>query len=232
MESGAVLGEDCVVETGARICGQARLGRRNRVCHGAVLGAEPQDLGYHLDRARPLIIGDDNQFREGVTVSHGLKSEAGTRIGSHNYFMTASHVGHDCCVGDYNIFANTATLAGHVELEHHVFVSGHVAVHQFCRIGAYAMLGGVSGIPKDIPPYVTASGQRARIIGLNLVGLRRNGFDQAQRSRIKAVYRLLFRSGLRLAEALDAALERHPGPETEAIVHFVRGSRRGVAGFA
>jgi len=232
IDAGAELGADCVVESCARIFGSTRMGRGNRVCHGATLGSEPQDLGYSPDKARPLTIGDYNQFKEGVNISHGLKSEVGTRIGSHNYFMTYSHVGHDCSVGDYNVFANTATLAGHVEMEHHVFISGHVAVHQFCRIGAYTMLGGVSGIPKDVPPYVLANGQRARIIGLNLVGLRRNGFDSAQRGRIKAVYRLLFRSGLRLEQALAQAEQDFPGAETEAIVAFIRGSERGVIAFA
>jgi UDP-N-acetylglucosamine acyltransferase len=105
-------------------------------------------------------------------------------------------------------------------------------VHQFCRIGAYSMLGGVSGVPKDVPPYVIANGQRAHIIGLNLVGLRRNGFDQRQRSRIKAVYKLLFRSGLRLEEALSRAETEHPGTETNAIIAFIRGSERGVIGFS
>ena len=231
IDAGAVLGEGCVVETCARIYGSTRMGRHNRICHGVTLGSEPQDLGYRPDKARPLTIGDHNQFKEGVNISHGVKHETGTRIGSHNYFMTYSHVGHDCTVGDHNIFANTATLAGHVELEHHVFVSGHVAVHQFCRIGAYAMLGGVSGIPKDIPPYVTASGQRARINGLNLVGLRRNGFDQAQRSRIKAVYKLLFRSGLRLSDGLALAATEYPGTETQTIIDFISRSRRGIASF-
>lgn len=232
IESGAVLGEDCVVESCARIYGQARLGRNNRVCHGVTLGAAPQDLGYTAAQAKPLTIGDDNQFREGVNISHGIKHATGTRIGSRNFFMAYSHVGHDCTVGDDNIFANTATLAGHVELDHHVFVSGQVAVHQFCRIGAYVMLGGVSGVPKDVPPFVIANGQRARIIGLNLVGLRRNGFDQARRNRIKAVYKLLFRSGLRLAEGLARAQQELPGPDTDSIIAFCRGSERGITGFA
>jgi UDP-N-acetylglucosamine acyltransferase len=227
-----VLGEGCVVESCARIYGHARLGRNNRVCHGATLGAEPQDLGYTPRQAKPLTIGDDNQFREGVNISHGVKYAAGTRIGSRNFFMAYSHVGHDCTLGDDNIFANTATLAGHVELAHHVFVSGQVAVHQFCRIGAYVMLGGVSGVPKDVPPYVIASGQRARIIGLNLVGLRRNGFDQARRAHIKAVYKLVLRSGLRLAEALTRAERELPGPDTDVIVAFCRASERGITGFA
>ena len=231
IEAGAVLGEGCIVESCVRIYSATRMGRHNRVCHGVTLGSEPQDLGYSPSRARPLTIGDHNHFKESVNISHGIKTEAGTRIGSHNYFMTFSHVGHDCTVGDHNIFANTATLAGHVDLAHHVFVSGQVAVHQFCRIGAYCMLGGVSGIPKDVPPYVIANGQRARIIGLNLVGLRRNGFDQRRRSRIKAVYKLLFRSGLRLEDALALAEAEHPGDETRTIVEFMRGSERGVITF-
>jgi UDP-N-acetylglucosamine acyltransferase len=231
VEAGAVLGEGCVVESCARIYGAARLGRNNRVCHGVTLGSEPQDLGYAPYKAKPLTIGDDNHFKEGVNISHGVKYATGTRIGSRNLFMAYSHVGHDCNVGDDNIFANTATLAGHVELEHHVFVSGHVAVHQFCRIGAYVMLGGVSGVPKDVPPFVIASGQRARIVGLNLVGLRRNGFDQARRARIKALYKLLFRSGLRLTDALERAERELPGADTELVVAFCRGSERGVTGF-
>jgi UDP-N-acetylglucosamine acyltransferase len=232
IDSGAVLGEGCVVESCARIYGQTRLGRNNRVRHGATLGSDPQDSGYTAAKAKPLTIGDDNDFREGVNISHGVKHDLGTRIGSRNFFMAYSHVGHDCSVGDDNIFANTATLAGHVELDHHVFVSGQVAVHQFCRIGAYVMLAGVSGVPKDVPPFVIANGQRARIIGLNLVGLKRNGFDNPRRERIKAVYKLLFRSGLRFAEALDRAEQELPGPDTDAIVAFCRGSERGITGFA
>ncbi len=232
IESGAVLGEGCVVASCVRIYGQARLGRNNRVYHGVTLGAEPQDLGYSTAQATPLTIGDDNQFREGVNISHGVKTTAGTRIGSRNFFMAYSHVGHDCSVGDDNVFANAATLAGHVQLDHHVFVSGQVAVHQFCRIGAHVMLGGVSGVPKDVPPFVIANGQRARLIGLNLVGLKRQGFDAKRRARIKAVYKLLFRSGLRLVDALPLAEQELPGPDTQTIVAFCRGSERGITGFA
>ena len=232
IEAGAELGEGCIVESCVRIYGHTRMGQGNRVCHGATIGSEPQDLGYSPEKARPLSIGDHNHFKEGVNISHGVKTEGGTRIGSHNYFMSFSHVGHDCIVGDHNILANTATLAGHVEMAHHCFVSGHVAIHQFCRIGAYVMLGGVSGVPKDVPPFVMASGQRARIIGLNVVGLRRNGFDQTTRSRIKAAYRLLFRSGLSLDAALAQLEQTDAQPEIREIIAFVRASERGVTTFA
>jgi len=232
VEAGARIGPDCVIEGHARIYGHTLLGQGNIVCHGATLGSNPQDLSYQPQRAKPLVIGDYNQFREYANVSHGLKTHQGTRIGHHNYLMAFSHIGHDCQVGDHNILANCATLAGHVELEHHIFLSGQVAVHQFCRIGAYVMVAGVSGVAQDVPPFVTADGHRARIVGLNSLGLRRNGFDQAQRSRIKSVYRLLFRGGLPLREALARAELDLPGPETDQILAFLRASQRGLIGFA
>ena len=229
VEAGAEIGEGSVIDSSVRIYGPSRLGRHNRVCHGAVLGCEPQDLTFSPDKNRPLLIGDHNHFKEGVNVSRGVKSEAGTRIGSHNYLMAFAHIGHDCLVGDHNIFANTATLAGHVEVEHHVFLSGQTAVHQFCRIGAYAIIGGVSGVPQDVPPYVMADGHRAEIIGLNLVGLRRNGFDPARRERIKRAYRLIYKSGLRLADALARLEVEQPIPEEiRHLIDFFRGSQRGV----
>jgi len=231
IERGAVVGPDCVIESCARIYGVTRMGARNRVCHGVTLGSEPQDLGYSPERAKPLLIGDRNHFKENVNVSAGIKSDQGTRIGNHNYLMAFSHVGHDCVVGDHNIFANAATLAGHVEMEHHIFLSGQVAVHQFCRIGAFAMVAGVSGVPQDVPPFVTADGHRAKIVGLNAVGLRRNGFTQEQRSRIKAVYRILFRSGLHLPAALATAEQTLSSPETEQIVSFIRAGKRGVISY-
>ena len=228
IEAGAVIGEGCRIDSCVRIFSPTRMGAFNRVCHGATLGADAQDLAFEPAHARPLIIGDHNCFKEGVNISCGTKSEEGTRIGSHNYWMAYSHAGHDCIVGNHNIFANTATLAGHVEVEHHCFLSGQVAVHQFCRIGAYAMIAGVSGLPQDCPPFALADGHRARIVGLNVVGLRRGGFTQEQRSRIKAVFHLLFRSNLRLAEALARAETEHRSPETEQIVRFVQASRRGL----
>jgi len=231
IEAGAVIGPDCTIASHVRVGGTTRLGRANRVHHGAALGCDPQDLSFTPERVKPLVIGEHNEFREGVTVSAGLKSEAGTRIGDHNYLMAYAHVGHDCVLGDHNVLANAATLAGHVELEHHIFLSGQVAVHQFCRIGAYVLVGGVSGVPQDVPPFVLADGHRARILGLNVVGLRRNGFSQAQRQSIKAAYRTLFRGGLRLTEALVAIERDYPSPETRRIVRFVEASRRGILSF-
>lgn len=232
IESGATLGPGCVVESCVRIYGATSMGRQNRVCHGATIGAEPQDLSYTPDAGKPLTVGDFNHFKEGVNISRGLKSDQGTRIGDHNYLMAYTHVGHDCIVGGHNIFANTATLAGHVEVEDRVFLSGQTAVHQFCRIGSLSMIAGVTGVPQDVPPFVIADGHRAKIIGLNMVGLRRNGYTQEQRKIIKAVYRIVFRSQLPLAKALAKAEEEHPSPETYQISRFIRSSSRGVVSFA
>jgi UDP-N-acetylglucosamine acyltransferase len=228
IESGAILDEGCQIESCVRIFGQTRMGRHNRVCHGATLGSEPQDLGFTPELAKPLVIGDHNHFKEGVNISCGLKSPEGTRIGDHNYWMAFSHAGHDCLVGNHNIFANAATLAGHVEVGDRTFLSGQVAVHQFCRIGSYAFVAGVTGVPQDVPPYTLVDGHRARVVGLNVVGLRRGGFTPEQRSRIKGVYRLLYRSGLALTESLLQAEHQYPGPETDTIVQFIQSSRRGI----
>jgi UDP-N-acetylglucosamine acyltransferase len=231
IEAGAVIGEGCRIDSCVRIFAPTRMGTFNRVCHGATLGSDAQDLGFDPARARPLTIGDHNHFKEGVNISCGTKAEEGTRIGSHNYWMAYSHAGHDCVVGDHNIFANTATLAGHVEVDDHCFLSGQVAVHQFCRIGSYAMVAGVTGVPQDVPPFALVDGHRARIIGLNVVGLRRGGFTQESRSRIKAVYRLVFRSGLPLAQALVRAQSQYPSPETRQLVQFIQSSRRGLVSY-
>lgn len=228
IESGAVIGERCIIESNVRIYCATRIGSHNRVCHGATLGSEPQDLSYTPEKSKPLIIGDHNHFKEGVNISRGIKTDPGTRIGSHNYLMAYAHVGHDCIVGDHNIFANSAILAGHVELEHHIFLSGHTATHQFCRIGAYAMVAGVSGVPQDVPPYVVADGHRTEIVGLNTIGLRRNGFTPQQRKAIKQAYKTIFRSGLKPAEALAQLKAENPSEEVQHIIRFFETSERGI----
>ena len=227
IEGNVTVAEGCVIESGVRLYAGTRLGRHNRVHHGAVIGALPQDLGFDPATPTTCEIGDHNTFREYVSVHRGCK-EGETRIGDHNYFMAHAHVAHDCRLGDHNVFANNATLAGHVRVDHHAFLSGHTAIHQFCRIGAYVMVAGVSGVPQDVPPYVTVDGHRAEIVGLNVVGLRRGGFGQAQRSAIKAAYKLLYRSGLKQEIAIEQLREADPGPEVLAIIEFVQGSMRGL----
>lgn len=228
IESGAVLGEGCVIDSHVRIYAYTHMGSDNRVCHGATLGSEPQDLSYTPAKAKPLTIGNGNHFKEGVNISHGVKEEHGTVIGNGNYFMAYAHVGHDCVVGHNNILANTATLAGHVEVGDRVFLSGHTATHQFCRIGSYVMVAGVSGVPQDIPPFVLADGHRTEIVGLNVVGLRRAGFSQAQRNAIKHAYKVIYKSGLGLQAALEQLRAQAPSAEVQQIIAFIEGSKRGL----
>jgi UDP-N-acetylglucosamine acyltransferase len=230
IEPNTILGADCILDSHVRIYSGTKIGCGNRICHGATLGSEPQDLTYTPIKARPLTIGDYNHFKEYVNVSCGVKSEQGTNIGHRNYFMAFSHVGHDCTVGDYNILANTATLAGHVELAHHIFVSGQVAIHQFCRIGAYVMIGGLTGVAQDVPPYVLINGQRARIMGLNTIGLRRNGFTVEQRNLIKRAYKILYHSGLNKNNAIET-LNTFNSPLIQEIIEFVLASKRGIISY-
>ncbi len=228
IESGAVIGADCVIESNVRVYAQTRMGRNNHICHGATVGSAPQDLGYTPDQAKPLVIGNDNHFKECVNISHGVKEHHGTVVGNGNYLMAFSHVGHDCVVGDHNILATAAMLGGHVQLGSRTFLSGNVAIHQFCRVGDYAMIGGVSGVRQDVPPYAMANGQYARFIGINLVGLRRAGFGQAQRSAIKRTYKVLLQSGLKLPDALASIKADADSDEVRNIVAFVEESQRGV----
>jgi len=228
VEAGAAIGAGCVVESNVRVYRQTRMGQNNRICHGATIGSAPQDLSYTPERAKPLLIGNGNHFKECVNVSHGVKEDQGTVIGDGNFLMAFSHIGHDCIVGDNNILANAATLGGHVRLGNRIFLSGHVAVHQFCRVGDYAMVAGLTGVRQDVPPYVTANGQAAAFVGLNLVGLRRAGFDQAQRSAIKRAYRMLLLSGMRTGEALQQLKSSAESDEVRNIIRFFEQSRRGV----
>lgn len=228
IEAGVVIGPDNIIESHVRIFAHTTLGRGNRICHGAAIGAEPQDLTFTPEKAKPLVIGDHNHFKENVVISIGVKTEHGTRIGDHNYFMNGSHVGHDCRLGNHNILASNATLGGHCEMANRIFLSGQVAIHQFCRIGSYVMVSGLSGVRQDIPPYCMVNGQYARYSGLNVVGLRRNGIPQEERTAIKKAYRLLFRSGLARKQALEQ-IKAQASTEAEArIIAFVEASERGL----
>lgn len=228
IDANVVIGEGCRIESGVRIFQDTRLGRDNRVCHGAMLGCEPQDLGFAPEKSRPLLIGDHNQFREGVNISRGVKTDGGTQIGDHNYFMSGFHAGHDCRLGSHNIFGSNGTLAGHVELGERIFISGLVAIHQFCFIGDYAMIAGCAKVVKDIPPYVTCDGNPARVIGLNTVGLRRAGMPSANRTAIKQTYKLLYHSGLNTSQALTRLKQENSTPESANIIRFFEQSERGV----
>jgi UDP-N-acetylglucosamine acyltransferase len=224
------IGEGSVVGPHAVIEGRTTLGAGNRVFQFASVGAAPQDLKYAGEDTE-LVLGDGNQVREFATLHLGTAGGGGaTRIGHRNLFMANSHVAHDCVVGDGCILGNSAALAGHVEMGSHVIMSGLSAVHQFTRIGRHAFISGGSMVVMDVAPYCTVQGDRAELAGLNTVGLGRHGFSEGQISRIKDAYRLLFRSKLPLAEALERVRgELGAGhPEVDALVDFVASSKRGV----
>jgi UDP-N-acetylglucosamine acyltransferase len=227
VEEGATLGDGCEIRARAVVRSHTALGNGNRVHEGAVLGGEPQDLAFRGGESG-LVIGDRNVIREGVTIHRSTKPGGATIVGSDCYLMAFTHVGHDGRIGDRVIIANGTVLAGHVEIGGGAFVSGLVGVHQFCRIGRLAMVGGCSKVVQDCLPFVISDGHPARARGLNVVGLRRAGVSASQLRTLRQAYRLLLRSGL----ARGAALERMAAladPMVDELVAFVRGSNRGFA---
>jgi UDP-N-acetylglucosamine acyltransferase len=197
---GVVLGEGCWLQHHVSLNGPTMVGKRNKFFAFTSIGQQSQDLKY-LAEPTFLEIGDDNTFREFVTVNRGTAPQAKTIVGSHNNFLAYCHIAHDCVVGSNVIFSNNGTLAGHVMVEDHVILGGFTAVHQFCRIGKFAMTGGCSKIVQDVPPYMIADGNPARIRGINKVGLERHEYSPESLRYLKEAYRLLYRSDLNVGQA-------------------------------
>lgn len=225
IEKDTEIGEDSDIRAHAVIKRFTTLGPANTVHEGAVLGGEPQDLGF-VDCRSFLRIGAHNRIREGVTMHRGTRPESETIVGSNCFIMANAHVAHNCNLGDNVIIANNVALAGHVDIQDRVFISGGVVVHQFCRIGRLAMIGGNSKIVQDCLPFVITDGVPGRARGLNIVGLRRAGLKPDGLANLRQAYRLLLRSGLRLDEAI-ASLEPLDDPLVAHLIAFVRDSSRG-----
>ena len=227
------IGDGCSIGSHAIIASHVRMGRGNRISSHASIGAPPQDLKF-ADEETWVEIGDGNTIREFVTVNRGTGHGGGlTRVGSNSLLMAYVHVAHDCSVGNRVVMANAATLAGHVEIADHAIIGGLTAIHQFTRVGSFAIVSGMSGVGKDIPPYVTAApnrgGREKDIFGLNLIGLRRHKFSEESISALKEAYRILFRSGLPMSDALARAEAEAPRtPEVLHLIDFIRSSKRGV----
>lgn len=230
-----VIGEHVEIGAGtsigahAVITGDTRIGAHNRIFHFVSLGEVPQDKKYANEPTR-LEIGDHNVIREFCTFNTGTVQDRGvTRIGSHNWIMAYVHIAHDCVVGDQTIFANNASLAGHVEIGDWAILGGFTGVHQFCKIGAHVMTGISSVVVKDIPPYVLAAGQPAAPHGLNSEGLKRRGFSAEALSALKGAYKILYRAGNTLAEAqAKLAIEAENHPEVRVLVEFLKRAERGI----
>src|SRR5918997_791345 len=218
IEEDVQVGEGCEIGAHAVVKRFTTLGARNRVYEHATVGGEPQDVKFRGEPSR-LVIGDDNLIREYVTIHRASGEGALTRVGSRNFLMVGVHVAHNCEVGDDNIFANGAALAGHIRVEDHAFLSNNVGCHQFVRIGRYAMIGGKAKIVQDVLPFFTTDGNPPRARGLNSVGLRRAGFTAESRRALRAAYRVLLRDRLPLADAL-AALEAVDDEHVRHLVNF------------
>jgi UDP-N-acetylglucosamine acyltransferase len=220
------LGAGCVVGPQVYLTGVTKIGAGNIFHAGCVIGAAPQDLKYQDEPTR-VVIGDNNVFREHVTVNRATKPEDATVVGSSNFIMAGAHVGHNCMVGSHVIIANGALLGGHVTVQDRAFVSGNCLVHQFTRVGTLTIMQGGAGISKDLPPFTIATGVNG-ICGLNTVGLRRAGFTAEQRLELKALYHALFRSGKNFRAAVAEAQEKFTSPAAKIMLDFVAAAKRGV----
>ncbi|MFC1658463.1 acyl-ACP--UDP-N-acetylglucosamine O-acyltransferase [Candidatus Omnitrophota bacterium] len=219
---GAVIGAHCVIEN------KTTVGKRCRVFTGAVLGSIPQDLKYKSETSY-LEIGDDNIIREYVTINPGTEAGSKTVIGNNNLIMAYSHIAHNCLIGNNCIIANCGTLAGYVNIEDKAIVGGMVAIHQFTRVGGLSIIGGCSKVVSDVPPYSTCDGHPARVYGLNLVGLRRQGIDGKIVQELSHAFKILFNSGLNPRNALQKlSEEKYSSAEISHLANFIKNSKRGV----
>ena len=223
------LGEGCDIGPHVVIEGPTTLGDRNHVFQFASLGAPPQDLKFGGEDTK-LSIGSDNTIRESVTINRATVEGGGvTTVGDHNLFMAYAHVAHDSNIGSHVVMANCASPAGHVTVEDYAIVGGLAAIHQFCRVGESAMLGGGAMAVLDVPPFCIATGDRAKLQGPNVVGLKRRGLTDDAIRNVRAAYRILFQSNLLLADALARLDEEYSdSPEVQKMADFIRASKRGV----
>lgn len=203
------------------------LGQHNEISAHTVLGTDPLDKNFTGERSY-LIIGNQNRIREHYTISRGTQPESKTIVGNGNYIMTSGHIAHNSTVGSNTVIASCALVAGHVDIEDQAFISGGVVIHQYSKIGRLAMIGGNTRVNSDLPPYFLYSDFNVAAKGLNIVGLRRAGFTLSQVSALKQAYKLLFRAGLKLEDALERIETEVPTEHTLHVVRFVRASKRGI----
>jgi UDP-N-acetylglucosamine acyltransferase len=223
------LGEGCKLHSHAVIDGHTTLGKGNELFPFACIGLKTQDLKWKGGVTR-TVIGDNNTFREHVTVHSATSDGDATIIGSHNHILAYCHVAHDCRLGDHIIMSNVATLAGHVTVGDHAVIGGLAAVHQFCRIGKLAMIGGCSKVVQDVPPFMIADGNPAETRTINKVGMERHGISEEAQEALKKAYKILFREGLNIPNALaKIQAELPPLPEIQHLVEFVQASQRGIS---
>ena len=227
IEDGATLGSNNVIGPGAVIFKGTTLGDGNVVHTGTVIGDIPQDTGFKGGDTF-VNIGNGNRIREYCTIHRGTKEGSVTSIGDNTFLMGYTHVAHNCRIGNNVVAVNTSVLGGYVVVENNAFISASVVIHQFCRIGAFAMLSGLTAVNKDVPPYVTCGGRPAVAIALNVIGLRRAVFKPETRAEIKKAFKLLYFSGLNVSQAIEAIQKESRSPEVDCFVEFIKKSERGI----
>jgi UDP-N-acetylglucosamine acyltransferase len=228
VESDVEIGAGCMLEPYVYLKRWTTLGERNEISAGTVLGTDPLDKAFNPAARSYLRIGNGNRIREHYTISRGTQPESVTEIGDENYIMTSGHIAHNCTIGNRTVICSCALVAGYVEVEDQAFISGGVVVHQYSKIGRLAMIGGNTRVNSDVPPFFLYSGFNVEAKGLNLVGLKRAGYKHSDIAALKKAYQILYRSGLKLAEALARIETEIPTPETRHLVEFVRRSERGI----
>jgi UDP-N-acetylglucosamine acyltransferase len=227
IEDDVVIGPNCALEPYVYVKRWTTLGRDNEISAGTVLGTDPLDKNFAGARSY-LRIGDGNKIREHFTISRGTPPESVTEIGDGNFIMTAGHIAHNCIIGNNTVIASGVLLGGYVEIGDQAFLSGGVLVHQFTRVGRLAMVSGNTRVNLDAPPFFTYAGFQIGVKGLNLVGLKRAGSAAADISILKRAYQILYRSNLKLADALTKIEIEIPTSETRHLVDFIRRSQRGI----
>ncbi len=227
VEQDVVIGEACQLEPHVYVKRWTTMGARNRISAGTVLGTDPLDKNFSGARSY-LKIGNDNSIREHYTISRGTAPESETVIGDGNYIMTSGHIAHNCRIGNRTVIASCALVAGYVDVEDQAFISGGVVIHQFSKVGRLAMIGGNTRVNLDVPPYFLYTDFNVTPCGLNLVGLKRSGFTHSQVQALKAAYKLLYRSGLKLDDALARIESDVPTEHTLHLLEFIRSSKRGI----
>ncbi|MEI8350457.1 MAG: acyl-ACP--UDP-N-acetylglucosamine O-acyltransferase [Candidatus Omnitrophota bacterium] len=223
------IGSKTVIDSFAQVTGHTEVGSNCRIFSYAVLGNPPQDLKYKGERSF-LVVGKNNIIREFVTMNLGTEKDSKTVVGDNNLIMAYSHIAHDCCIGNENVLANCATLAGHVTIEDRVVIGGLVAIHQFCRLGTLSIVGGCSKVVQDIPPYSMCDGHPAVVYGLNLVGLRRARFSATTVGTLKKAFKILFFDNHPFDKAREIATkELSLSEEVTYLLNFLATSKRGIS---
>jgi UDP-N-acetylglucosamine acyltransferase len=222
---GIVLGDKTVIQSHVVLEGTVRFGKNNLIGHGSIIGGPPQDLGFKPETLSSVEIGDGNVIREHCTIHCGTAQDTATVLGDGNFLMAGVHVGHNCRIGNEVIIANNCLLAGYVRIDDGAFIGGSTTFHQNMHVGRLVMCQGSSAFGKDIPPFLLAA-ERNFVFGVNLLGLRRAGFNPGQREEIRRAFKLLYRSGLNTRQALEKADATEFGPEAREFFEFVRGAKK------